>query len=31
MAPKTDWRLTRDLIFEAVPNSSANIFAARET
>lgn len=26
MAPSTDWRLTRDLILEAVPNSSASIF-----
>lgn len=31
MADRTDKRLTRDLILDAVPNSSANIFAARET
>jgi len=31
MADKTDSRLTRDLMLEAVPNSSANILAARET
>src|SRR5690242_19909960 len=31
MADRTDRRLTRDLMLEAVPNSSANILAARET
>ena len=31
MAESTERRFTRDLIFDAVPNSSANIFAARET
>jgi hypothetical protein len=31
IAPKTDNRLTLDLIFEAVPYSSANIFTALET
>lgn len=30
MAPRTDRRFTRDLIFEAVPNSSANILLTRE-
>ena len=30
MAERTERRLTRDLMFEAVPNSSASIFAARE-
>lgn len=30
MAPKTDKRLTRDLMFDAVPNSSANILLTRE-
>ena len=30
MADKTDRRLTRDLMLDAVPNSSANILAARE-
>lgn len=30
MAESTERRLTRDLMFEAVPNSSASIFAARE-
>jgi len=31
MAPSTDWRLTRLLMFEAVPNSSASIRDTRET
>lgn len=30
MAPRTERRFTRDLMFDAVPNSSANIFATRE-
>ena len=30
IADRTDRRLTRDLMFEAVPNSSASILAARE-
>lgn len=30
MAPNTDKRLTRDLIFDAVPNSSASILLTRE-
>ena len=30
MAPSTERRFTRDLMLEAVPNSSANIFATRE-
>lgn len=29
MAPRTDRRFTRDLMLEAVPNSSANILATR--
>ena len=31
MAPKTDKRFTRDLMFEAVPYSSANILLTRLT
>lgn len=30
MAPSTERRFTRDLMLEAVPNSSANIFATRD-
>ena len=30
IADSTERRLTRDLMFDAVPNSSASIFAARE-
>ena len=30
IAESTERRLTRDLMFDAVPNSSASIFAARE-
>ena len=30
MASSTDWRFTRDLMFDAVPYSSASIFAAIE-
>ena len=30
MAPRTERRFTRDLMLDAVPNSSANIFATRE-
>ena len=31
IAPRTESRFTRDLIFEAVPYSSASIFCTRET
>lgn len=31
MAPSTDCLLTRDLMFDAVPNSSASIFCTRDT
>jgi len=31
MAPSTDWRFTRLLMFEAVPNSSASIRDTRDT
>jgi hypothetical protein len=30
MAPRTDWRLTRDLMFVAVPISSVSILLTRE-
>ena len=30
IAPSTDWRLTRDLMLDAVPYSSPSIFAAAE-